>query len=365
MDYSLDEQQRDLRDLAEEIVSRYATPARLTELEETRGWFDDDLWHELARAGLVGITIPEEHGGSGAGFVEFCLVAEAAARAAAHLFMVESGTAALAISRFGTAAQREDLVRPFCTGDLLLSAATGTGPVVSGGLSAREVAGTWHVTGELCHVPLADRAARVLVEATDDSGDPGLFLLDPKAARLTATAQSSIDRGPRWHLAATEAIVDVLVAPGSPDDEAGAWIRDRALVARCVAQLGHCEAALDLTASYVSERRQFGRPIGSFQAVAHRAANAYIDVLGIRLTSWRAAWLLDQATPDSEALAIAAWWAADAPSRVVEAAMHLHGGISVDLDYPLHRHFLAVKQGELALGGPSRRLRVLGDLVGA
>jgi len=119
-----------------------------------------------------------------------------------------------------------------------------------------------------------------------------------------------------------------------------------------------------MTAGHVSEREQFGRPVGTFQAVAHRVADAYIDVAGLRLTTWRAVWLLDQGEECPEPLAIAAWWATDAPARVVEAAMHLHGGLGVDLSYPLHHHFLAVKQGELALGGPSRRLSALGDLVG-
>jgi alkylation response protein AidB-like acyl-CoA dehydrogenase len=368
MDYSLDEQQRDVRDLAHEILTRRVTAARLTELQTSGDWFDAGLWRELAQAGLVGIAIPEEHGGSGAGLVELCLVIEQTARVAAHLFLVESATAALAVSRFGTAAMRDALVRPFCAGEVLLTSAVTVDGAASRGLSARDVSGTWHVTGELSHVPLLDRAARVLVEASDDAGNRGIFLLDPTTAGITVTAQSSIDRRPRWHLAAAGVAVpaaDVLIAPGSPVDQAHAWIRDWTLTARCINQLGHSEAALEMTASYVSERHQFGRPIGAFQAVAHRSADAYIDVLGIRLTAWRAVWLVDRATPDSEATAIAGWWASDAATRVVEAAMHLHGGLGVDMDYPLHRHYLAVKQGELTLGGPSRRMLELGDLIGA
>ncbi|MGO9385953.1 MAG: acyl-CoA dehydrogenase family protein [Mycobacterium sp.] len=369
MDYSLDEQQRDVRDLAQEILASRVTADRLTELEASDNWFDTGLWGDLAQAGLIGIAIPEDQGGSGAGFVELCLVIEEIARVAAHLFLVESATAALAITRFGTDALRDALVRPFCAGDLLLSSAITVDGVASRGLSAREVSGTWQVTGELSHVPLLDKTARVLVAASDDAGNRGIFLLDPTTAGITVTAQSSIDRRPRWQLAAAAGVAvpaaDVLIAPGSPAEEAEACIRDWTLVARCMTQLGHSEAALDMTASYVSERRQFGRPIGSFQAVAHRAANAYIDVLGIRLTAWRAAWLVGRGTPDAEATAIAGWWASDAATRVVEAAMHLHGGLSVDMDYPLHRHYLAVKQCELALGGPSRRMLELGDLIGA
>jgi alkylation response protein AidB-like acyl-CoA dehydrogenase len=104
-------------------------------------------------------------------------------------------------------------------------------------------------------------------------------------------------------------------------------------------------------------------PVGSFQAVAHRVADAYIDSTAVRLTAWRAAWLVAEGHPAADELAIAAWWASDAANRVAEAAMHLHGGQSVDLDYPLHRYFLAIRYGELALGGPAQRLLALGNLM--
>jgi 3-oxocholest-4-en-26-oyl-CoA dehydrogenase beta subunit len=368
MDYALDEQQTDVRQLADDIFTRCVTPSRLTDLETAGDWFDADLWRELATAGLVGIAIAEESGGSGAGFVELCLVIEAAARAAAAVFLVESSVAALAISGFGTDTAKSALLAPYCAGELLLSSAVAVDAGWRSGLRARNVDGAWQLSGDLSHVPLLDRSARVLVTATDDASNEGLFLLDPRAPGVTFSAQSSIDRKPRWYLAVANAAVagaDVLVAPSVSGADAVTQIRDWMILARCITQLGHSEAALATTAAYVSDRRQFGKPIGSFQAVAHRTADAYIDVLGIRLTTWRAAWLIDQGIPDDEATSIAAWWASDAATRVGEAAMHLHGGAGVDMDYPLHRHYLAVKQGELALGGSSRRMAALGGLIGA
>jgi 3-oxocholest-4-en-26-oyl-CoA dehydrogenase beta subunit len=368
MDYSLDEQQSDVQQLADDIFARRVTPSRLTELEVTGNWFDADLWSELAAAGLVGMAIPEESGGSAAGFVELCLVIEAAARAAAPVFLVESSVAALAISSFGTDTTKSALLTPYCAGEHLLSSAVTVDAGWRSGLHAREAGGGWQLSGDLSHVPLLDQAARVLVTATDDTGYRGLFLLNPQTSGVTVSAQSSIDRKPRWHLAAADAAVtaaDVLVAPGAAGADALAQVCDWTTVVQCIAQLGHSEAALTITAAYVTDRRQFGKPIGSFQAVAHRTADAYIDVLGIRLTAWRAAWLIDRGTPDDETTGIAAWWASDAATRVGEAAMHLHGGAGVDMDYPLHRHYLAVKQGELTLGGSSRRMAALGDLIGA
>ena len=360
MDYTLDEQQLAVRDLAATILSRKATRERFAALDSAGAWFDAELWKELGQAGLIGIALPEEHGGSGAGFVELCLLVQEAARSAANVFVVEPVVlAALPLSRLGTADQQARLLRPSCAGETLLT----SGLLTGARLHAEHTEGGWRLTGEVKHVPLASTATRILIEATDAHGRPGLFLLDPTAAGVKIDAQPSVDRKSRFTLTLDAAVVatqDVVRAPSTLTEDERQRIEDEATAARTVAQLGSCEAALRMTADYVSERKQFGRPIGTFQAVTQRLGDAYIDVTAVRLTAWRAAWLLAEGLPARKELALAAWWATDAPSRVVDSAMHLHGGISVDLEYPLHRHYLAVKQTELALGGPARRLEALG-----
>jgi alkylation response protein AidB-like acyl-CoA dehydrogenase len=141
------------------------------------------------------------------------------------------------------------------------------------------------------------------------------------------------------------------------------WIRQRWTVALCAVQIGVTERALRLTAEYVAGRQQFERPIGSFQAVGQRLADAYIDTEAIRLTAWQAAWLLAQGLPAAEEVAIAKFWASDGGQRVCAAAQHLHGGIGVALDYPLHRYTLWAKQIELTLGSGTPQLVTLGDLL--
>jgi len=150
------------------------------------------------------------------------------------------------------------------------------------------------------------------------------------------------------------------------------WLAARATVGLCAVAAGVAERALELTASYARERAQFGRPIGSFQAVAQRLADAYIDVEAIRLTMWQAAWQLacaddDERPGDAEvaaAVATAKFWAADAGHRVAHTVVHVHGGLGIDTSYPLHRYFLAAKQAEFTLGGAARQLLRLGDLLG-
>ena len=125
-------------------------------------------------------------------------------------------------------------------------------------------------------------------------------------------------------------------------------------------QLGVVERALELTAEYAKTREQFGRPIGSFQAVAQRLADAYIDVEALRLTTFEAAWRLTEGLPASVELATAKFWAADAGHRVAHTAVHVHGGMGIDTDGPLHRYFVAAKRNEFALGSATAQLRRIG-----
>ena len=142
------------------------------------------------------------------------------------------------------------------------------------------------------------------------------------------------------------------------------WMVERATAALCALALGVCEEALRLTAEYTKTREQFGVPLASFQAVGHRAADAYVDTEAIRLTAWQASWRIAAGLPARAAVAVAKVWAADGGQRVVHAAQHLHGGIGVDRDYPLHRYFLYAKQIELTLGGATHHLRDLGRMLG-
>jgi alkylation response protein AidB-like acyl-CoA dehydrogenase len=115
-----------------------------------------------------------------------------------------------------------------------------------------------------------------------------------------------------------------------------------------------------MTAEYARTREQFDRPIGSFQAVAQRLADGYIDVKGLRLTLTQAAWRVSEDIPAEIDVASAAFWAADAGHRVAHTIVHVHGGVGVDTDHPVHRYFLAAKETEFALGSATGQLRRIG-----
>ena len=144
-----------------------------------------------------------------------------------------------------------------------------------------------------------------------------------------------------------------------------AWIVLRATAALCAAAAGVTQEALRLTAEYTKTRKQFDQPIATFQAVAQRAADAFIDTEAVRLTALQAAWRIDQGLPADAAVAAAKVWAAQGGSRVTRAAQHLHGGVGVDREYPLHRYYTTARQLELTLGGATAQLRSLGKLIAA
>jgi alkylation response protein AidB-like acyl-CoA dehydrogenase len=144
------------------------------------------------------------------------------------------------------------------------------------------------------------------------------------------------------------------------------WLVARATVGHCAAQAGVIERALELTAEHARTRVQFGRPIGAFQAVAQRLADAYIDAEAVRLTLWQAVWMLGSGSaPDEAAVAVATakFWAAEAGHRVAHTAVHVHGGMGIDTSYPVHRYFTAAKHHEFALGGATAQLRRIGAVL--
>jgi alkylation response protein AidB-like acyl-CoA dehydrogenase len=179
---------------------------------------------------------------------------------------------------------------------------------------------------------------------------------------VALSREHAVTGEPQWTVALDEVRVGAADVVGAPGQGAGVlrWTTDRLLAAICATQTGVCEEALAITARYVSEREQFGTKLGTFQAVGHRVADAYIDTEALRLTAMQAIWRLSAGLGADDELMVAKFWAAEGGQRVVHAAQHLHGGIGVDTDYPIHRYFRWAKVLELTLGGASPSLLRLG-----
>jgi alkylation response protein AidB-like acyl-CoA dehydrogenase len=364
MDFSLSEDQQAIGDLTAKILAEKASHERQRDLEKAGGpRFDRELWHAAAEAGLLGISVPEEHGGAGLGFLEVAAILEQVGRHTAPIPLFETVVlAALPIAEFGSAAQRAAWLPKIASGE-----AIGTAALVEDApaTAARDGDG-FRLSGKKLCVPAAEFADVVLVPAEVD-GQHTIFLVDPKAAgvQLDPMATTSGMSESLLTLSGVRVGADAVLGGIGAGVKVRAWLELRATAALCMISLGACEAALELTSEYIKTRKQFDQPIAMFQAVGHRAADAFIDTEGIRLTSWQAAWRISAGLDAGKQVAVAKFWCAEGAKRVVHAATHLHGGVGVDKEYPLHRYFLHARHLELALGGGTQQLLKLGKLLAA
>lgn len=366
MDWSWSEDQQALRELSRKILEELVTHERLKAIETSDDRIDREVWKELAKANLLGIPFDEAYGGSGMGFLELIALLEEIGRAVAPVPVYPTLVlAGLPIARFGSEAQKQRFLPRIASGDVILSGALSE-PLAElpeeASTTAKKDGTGFALDGRKGLVPVAQLAERVLVPARAGGGI-GLFLLDPRAAGVTLVRQEVTDYGPQYVVELSGARVaaeDVLVA-SERGAEAARWLRQHATAALCAMALGVSERALQMTAKYATERRQFDRPIGSFQAVHQRAGDSYIDVQAIRLTLLRAVHCLVQGEDAEEAVAMAKFWASEGGNRITYAAQHLHGGIGIDLDYPLHRYYLWARQLSMTLGGATRQLVRIGE----
>lgn len=363
MDFSLSEDQQAIADLAAQILADKASHEHQRELEKAGQTprFDRALWDALAEAGLLGIAVPESFGGAGLSFLEVAAILEQVGRHTAPVPLYESVVlGALPIAEFGTRAQRDAWLPKLARGEAIATAALAEGPPAS---AARDGEG-FRLSGKLVSVPAAELADVVLVPAEVD-GEPTFLLLDPRGEGVALDALLTTSGMPESRLVLSDAPVpaDAVLGEVGGGARVRAWLELRATAALCAIALGVAERALELTADYIKTRKQFDQPIAMFQAVGHRAADAFIDTEAIRLTTWQAAWRLSVGLEAAKQVAVAKFWCAEGAKRVAHAAAHLHGGVGVDCEYPLHRYFLYARQIELSLGGGTPQLVKLGRLL--
>lgn len=369
MDFAFTEDQESIRELTRKILEERVTHDRLRQIEATPEWFDAETFRELASANLLGVALDEKHGGMGMGFLELCIVLCEVGRAVAPVPVLPTLLlGALPIARFGTAEQKERFLPRVARGDCILTAAllepASADPRRINTLASR-VSGGFRLVGRKTCVPAVHLAERVLVPAQLPGGRIGFFLVDPRAPGLRSERQHGTSHEPQFLLSLEDVAVteDDLLGGVAAEPDALSFVLDRAVAGLCAVELGVAEKALAITAEYARKREQFGQAIGSFQAVHQRAGDAFIDVECIRWTTWRAVSRLADGAEASDDVAVAKFWAGEGGHRVTYAAQHLHGGIGVDVDYPIHRYYLWSRQVEVLLGTAKEQLERLGRSI--
>ncbi|HEX3822904.1 MAG TPA: acyl-CoA dehydrogenase family protein [Mycobacteriales bacterium] len=361
MDFALTDDQLSLQNLAREILSEQVTNDHLKALEAEAvaiSVFDRGLWRQLAGAGLTGIAVPEEHGGAGLGFLELAVIFEEIGRAVAPVPAVATLVTAYVLGGSAPGAFA-DLLPGVGSGDTVLTTAFGD----SADVKARRDGDHWVLDGEKGFVPYGAEADVVVVPAETDA-DVVLALVRNGNPGVTVTDLQTTNREPQALLGFGGARIDAADVIADGGAIYAELVRHHTSALAMVAA-GVCQAALAMTAKHTIAREQFGKPIASFQAVGQRAADAYIDTELVRLTALQAAWRLSEGWPADDEIAVAKFWAGDGGMRVLHACQHLHGGLGVDLDYPLHRYFVWGKQIEHELGTPTRQLLELGAHLAA
>ncbi|MCP2339966.1 acyl-CoA dehydrogenase family protein [Actinomadura rupiterrae] len=355
MDFNLDEAQRELRDLAAGLLGREAAPQRLEAFEKGGTAYDEPVWKALAQAGLLGLVVPEEQDGAGLGPVELTvLLREIGAHVAPVPAYATLALAALPIALTGTDAQKA-LLAGVATGETVL---TGAYREVGPSGTVETTARGGRLTGTKTYVPYAREASHMLVPARAEDGTIQVYLVERAEAAIADQPSATTEPLAR---------VELDGARGEPLGP-GAWdaFRRSAVTGAVAVSSGVVEGALNLTTEYVKTREQFDRALAQFQAVTMQIGDVYIAKRALDVGVWGGAWRFATGADDTdEVLAIAAYNASDPVVKALYTCQHLHGGIGLDVTYPLHRYFAWAKQVGHLLGGAEDQLETLGALVAA
>jgi alkylation response protein AidB-like acyl-CoA dehydrogenase len=367
MDFEPTAEATEAAELAATILKDHCTPDRLRAVDVEEGRFDRELWSALGAAGLLALTVPEEHDGSDLGLIELCSVLVEVGRTVAPVPLGSHAVTAMALARFGSVAQQARWLPGAASGESILTTALSEDrqhapldPVTR----AENDGGSWLLTGSKAVVPAGMLADLFVVPAGTSEGVT-VFLVHADDAGVSVVPQkvSDGDVAARLELDRASVPTDRVLGHIGNGAEVSDWLAEWLTVAVCAQQVGTIDGALSLTAGYAKSREQFGRPIATFQAVSQRLADGYIDVLGARLTMWQAAWKLSEGLPAAADVAIAKLWAADAGHNLAHTTVHVHGGVGIDLDKEAHRYFTAAKRHEFTLGGTTEQARALGSLL--
>src|ERR1700744_3270792 len=357
MDFTTTEAAHDLGGLVDTIVDAVCTPQHQRELDGLDHRFDRELWSKLVDSDILTSAAATQVGGYGFGVLEQVAILVALGHQLAAVPYLESVVLASgALARFGSEELQQSWGAKAVSGEKILTVAL-DGEMGEGPVQAAPAGDGYRLTGSRTQVFYGPAADGFLVPAETDSGT-AVFLVAADDPGVTVTPLQTTGLGSVGHLA-----LDGVAADGARrvgDADVVAWLRTIATLGRAAYQLGVLERGLQMTSEYARTREQFDRPIGSFQAVGQRLADGYIDVKGLRLTLTQAAWRLSEDLPADTEVATAAFWAADAGHRVAHTIVHIHGGVGIDTDHPVHRYFLAAKQIEVGLGSATGQLLRIG-----
>jgi alkylation response protein AidB-like acyl-CoA dehydrogenase len=364
MYFDLTDEQQAIKSTAREFLAARYKSERIRELAASERGFEQSDWDEMADLGWPGLALPEEWGGQGLGTVDLAVLFEEMGYALAPSPLLSTTLVGLALSSCGSDDQRERYLRPLAAGEKRAVPALwdAGSPAMPGSFTMEATADGDGVVleGEKVLVPDAGSADFFLVATADGRR----HLVDSGAAGLTVTAEPSIDLTRRLHSVRFEGVqvaaADTLPAEG-PDYYP---VFFRICVAIAAESTGIAQRTMEMAVSYAKDRRQFGRPIGAYQAVSHRCAQMLLETENSRSAVYGAAWAAD-AEPESLPLAasMAKAYASDAGWRVPDASIQVHGGIGFTWEHDLHFFLKRGRANAASFGGARWHRDRVADLI--
>ena len=352
MDFAPDDTQHEVQGLCARVLGRETG-------ERGDSGYDDAAWKAMGEAGLLALAVPERLGGDGLGVLETAaLLTEVGRRAAAVPAFAALALGVLPVARFGTRAQQDELLPVVASHNGVLTAAQSepSAPLPAAPRTTARLDGAeFVVSGTKVGVPHAGTAHRVLVTATLRDG-PGVLVVDPTADGVSLTPTRASGGAPECTMRLDDVRVPVDALLG---DGAVVGLRRFALAGACALGDGLLAGALDLTVAHVGTRRQFGKPLSAFQAVAGQIADVYIAARTLHLAALAACWRLSTGRDAEVDLDTAAYWLAQEALVAVHTCHHLHGGLGVDITHPMHRFYGLAKDLTRFVGGADHRLDLL------
>ena len=359
MKLTLTEEQEMLKKTARDFLAEKCSKKFVKQMEESETGYSRELWQEMAELGWMGLVFPEKYGGGDMSFLDLAVLLEEMGRACLPSpFFSSVVLAGLTILDLGTEEQKQEYLPKLIRGEKIFTLALTEPGYHNYDASSITVKATPHdgnyvIKGTKLFVPDAHIADYLLcVARTKPEDGITVFMTDAKNPKINCSLLKTIARDKLC-----EVIFDDLPVPnanilGQPDQ---GWdtvqrIIERAAVAKCCEMVGNLQRVLEMTVDYAKERKQFDRPIGSFQIIQHYCADMATDVDGARFSTYQAAWMLSQGLPCTKEVAIAKCWTSQASQRVIALAHQIHGAIGVTIEHDLHYYTRRAKAAELAFG---------------
>ena len=370
MELTFTDEQEMLRGALRELLAKHCTPDHVRALEDTAEGYSADLWRELATMDLVGLTVPTEHGGSGMGALETVVLYEELGRALAttpHLTTAILGTGLLLEA--GTPEQQQMWLPKIAKGEIILTLARYEphrgDDAQSVQVRAERDGGGYRLSGTKIRVPLAGSADAIAVVARTGEAptDVSVFFVAPSmdGASMAQTAVLGSDAEYELTFDGVE-----LASAHLLGEREGAWEALQAVmsdvhIAVAAWAIGGAQRALEMTVEYAKEREQFGKPIGSFQGLAHPVADMATELTGAQVLVHQAAWRRSEGMSLGPLAAMAKYYACDVFKRTTKVGQQVFGGIGFTRAIDIQLYFRRAKQLEITWGGPA----VLGEAIAA